>query len=621
MSDEAKIRFANLAFQSEPEVLDHFKNFIFSNPIIKSLMYVPVNCAIIAQVYKDIVKFRNFIPKTMTELYSTLILVLIRRYMIETKKWNDHSKTPSDLKGLPEGLSILLKGVSELAYRGLFKEDVQLVFTDGDIEEGFCHLGLLNEAKEMYVCEGVKTTYSFLHLSIQEFLAAWHVSCYPDLVDEAVSKINFSKSGSTISGQHQVFGEFLAGMVGCTNFPTEVEPSRYLFLCLYEAQNPGDIKRLLKSTSPVQVALINSLDMYAFGYTLINAPIQWKVACHTSLSVLASSLATHCGEVLGSIIELDVDEVDDNSLLTLPKHVLHSVVALKLRANIYISKLISVLPSLQSISLNMLQYRGPQDFILYRALKKISQLRALSLIFGRNITLKGIQEIASLITNSTTLEAVEVQHFLTKYCLDNLTCELHGLITAALSSPAVKSLSTDIPFEIMDFSISRNMEHVKFTFSPQFAHSSYFLAIANLCRMPSMKSLEICSMVVTCKPPTNHRPVYSDFLAALNDSLWCNPSIDRLALNWTGPFTVLTDGNTLFRAFQKNLNIPQRNLRKSKSLMELMTWGTYAGDEVMAVTPWNLSCSSVFEVKFLRCDVHPILRKALQICHRVDLDH
>ena len=165
-TDECKVRFAETAFKSELEVLSHFKDFIFSNPVINSLMYIPVNCAIIAQVYKDIRKSRELMPKTMTQLYTTLTLVLIRRHMISSGKWDKHSRVPSSLKDLPESVSIDLKRVSQLAYSGLFKEDVQLVFTDSDVREGFQHLGLMNAVKEMYVCEGEATSYSFLHLSI-----------------------------------------------------------------------------------------------------------------------------------------------------------------------------------------------------------------------------------------------------------------------------------------------------------------------------------------------------------------------------------------------------------------------------------------------------------------------
>ena len=41
-TDECKVRFAEIAFKSEPKVLAHFKDFIFSNPVINSLMYIPV---------------------------------------------------------------------------------------------------------------------------------------------------------------------------------------------------------------------------------------------------------------------------------------------------------------------------------------------------------------------------------------------------------------------------------------------------------------------------------------------------------------------------------------------------------------------------------------------------
>ncbi len=64
-------------------LLYHFKNFISHSPIISSLMYIPVMCAIIVQVYKDLRK-RSKMPETMTELYTASVLVLIKRYMIET---------------------------------------------------------------------------------------------------------------------------------------------------------------------------------------------------------------------------------------------------------------------------------------------------------------------------------------------------------------------------------------------------------------------------------------------------------------------------------------------------------------------------------------------------------
>ncbi len=72
------MKFAESAFQSEPEVLDHFK---------------------------------------CRELYTTLILVLIRRHLIKIGRWDENSKVPGDLKDLPEDIYADLQRVSELAYK------------------------------------------------------------------------------------------------------------------------------------------------------------------------------------------------------------------------------------------------------------------------------------------------------------------------------------------------------------------------------------------------------------------------------------------------------------------------------------------------------------------------
>ena len=155
-TDESKERFAEKAFSTDLEVLEHFKKFILSNPIIQSMMYIPVNCAILAQVYKHIMKSSKLVPKTMTQLYTTLVLVLIKRHMIERGVWDEYSRMPGDLTELSQELTTALKEICVLAYRGLFKEQLQLVFTDDEVGKGFQHLGLLNEAKEMYVCEGAR---------------------------------------------------------------------------------------------------------------------------------------------------------------------------------------------------------------------------------------------------------------------------------------------------------------------------------------------------------------------------------------------------------------------------------------------------------------------------------
>ena len=331
-SDESKVRYAMLAFESEPEVLASFEKFVFSNPIIKSLMYIPVNCAIISQVYKDIRRSRKLMPKTMTQLYSTLIPVLIKRYMIEKGEWDSHHGIPSDLKDFPEDIILSLNRVSELAYNGLLKEDIQLVFTDSDVGEGFQHLGLLSEMKEMYVCEGAVSSYSFLHLSIQEFLAARHVKCHSELKLASNPLLVKAKPFFlTNQGYLTTFRYFIAGMIGYADL-IDIDLlfnsiSSFLVMCMYEAQDCSQ----LSFDQCLKINPSNPMEMYAFGYVLVHAPIQWHLYYSgVPFDILASSLSDHASsidKIQGSIVELTIEMFNDVDprLQLLPKCLLHSI--------------------------------------------------------------------------------------------------------------------------------------------------------------------------------------------------------------------------------------------------------------------------------------------------------
>ncbi len=349
-------------------------------------MYLPVNCAIIAQVYKDIRRMgQDLMPKTMTQLYTTLIRVLIRRHMIKIERWDKESKVPIDFNHLPEDIYADLQRVSELAYNGLFKKDVQLVFTDDDIiAERFNHLGLMDEVKEMYVCEGASTSYSFLHLSIQEFLAAWHVSIHPELSHMICSSICDSY---TIPPHLVMFVRFLFGVVRpiASEMNTLLavgksmdtdEHIEQLFHCLYEAQNPEIVSMLIKSCYPL--ALDNPFDLYVFGYILVHSPISWVVNITPSLEILISGLEDHTNsdhKILGSISKLSVGEQFElNNLppLCVIEHMTSISIMDLLNSSIPVfSEGISTLSDLKEV---ISKYKEPceDDYLLYQSLKSLT---------------------------------------------------------------------------------------------------------------------------------------------------------------------------------------------------------------------------------------------------------
>ena len=622
-TDECKVKFAEATFKSEPDVLTHFKNFIFSNPIIESLMYIPVNCAIIAQVYKDIKRSRKLMPKTMTQLYTTLILVLIRRHMIEKKKWDEDSKIPNNLNDLPDEIITDLKGVSELAYRGLLIEGLKIVFTDSDVGEGFQHLGLLSETKEMYV-EGAKSSYSFLHLSIQEFLAAWHVSCHQDLLEVTVSKIPFhehliqSLSWHNMEQLHNMesFGQFLSGTLNriCHSDIENDHTSPFMLKCFYEAQVPS-ILGSLHFTSSCQLG--NPLDMYIFGYCLVHAPIVWNLRVETSFDMLVSSIADWLpanGRILGSFADLTIYLSQHFSALeNLPKYILEPMTCL------YISSITQpVLPALISVIslLHVLENatfffseQCPDEYLLYSALKCISSLKKLNLDFGCGVTTKGVQELSKFFSFHCTLEHLSVTcNSAGEGIKDDV--KMQGLVKAALSSSSLKSLSFNVPY--IFHSLPNNIEEIVFKVSPhsRMAISRLFdclSSIADLGKQSWVKHLDMGGniyLVSVCQWNVPSK-MCCDLLALLNNNLHSNPSLN-LSTSFLSSFMPPVQLNSLSHALCKDPDIPRLNLRRSKSLCDLTTVQIVKRDNCRGT---HHSCPDLLELQALH-DMHPKLQKA-----------
>ena len=217
-----------------------------------------------------------------------------------------------------------LKRVCRLAYEGLFKEEIQLEFTDSDTGEDFQHLSLLRETKERDLM-GVHIFYSFLHLSIQEFLAACHVSWNTGMIDTVISESfvqrsdhlhqllwpqvkSYSVPRRVVKPHLYNFGLFLAGLKGYVEFPLTID--YYILYCLYEAQD-AKYADLMHAKPYSRLHLTTPMDMYVFGYALVYAPMKWNLVVSTSCDALVSSLTDHApptGSILGSITKLTVDK-------------------------------------------------------------------------------------------------------------------------------------------------------------------------------------------------------------------------------------------------------------------------------------------------------------------------
>ncbi|XP_053198761.1 NACHT, LRR and PYD domains-containing protein 12-like [Scomber japonicus] len=142
---------------------------------------IPVFCWITATVLEDMLTpgQRGELPKTLTDLYSHYLLVQTKR---KKNKYDEgHETSPQELT---EADRKLLLKLGRLAFEQLEKENIMFYQEDLeqcglDVTEALVHSGFCREIFKRESMIFQKTVYSFVHLSVQEFLAAVYMyHCY-----------------------------------------------------------------------------------------------------------------------------------------------------------------------------------------------------------------------------------------------------------------------------------------------------------------------------------------------------------------------------------------------------------------------------------------------------------
>ena len=164
--------YVSSMLEKEPSLLKDLQQYLEIYPYVRSMMYIPLNCAIVVDVYRHSKKENMMIPKTMTELYHSLTQSLLLRHTYPECK-------NLTLGNLPLSIRSHFYNLTELAYKSIcVKQNTQIIFAEEELPSGLDTLGLMQSSMELYVDEGAKTSFNFLHLTIQEFLAAYHIYSY-----------------------------------------------------------------------------------------------------------------------------------------------------------------------------------------------------------------------------------------------------------------------------------------------------------------------------------------------------------------------------------------------------------------------------------------------------------
>jgi len=276
-----------------------FISYLTYYPHIAALMAIPVNCSIVIDVFRSIKSVEgSIVPKTQTELYSALVRILLGRHLTTHKVHGNKKWSLQNMADLPSDIQQNLFELSEVAYTGIIQQ--QLVFHT--LPLNLETMGLLNQECD----EQGSTSYNFLHLTVQEFLAAYYVSKLP-LPDQAQTL------DDSVGKEHlNIMLRFVAGL---TKFHAKESSETSLFVRvsklvkgLFKSRGPADCLRTMYHGSTenrmeslhwmfetqdklllrkalgtetreleLSFRILTSFDCYIIGYCLHNSGCQWRL--------------------------------------------------------------------------------------------------------------------------------------------------------------------------------------------------------------------------------------------------------------------------------------------------------------------------------------------------------
>jgi len=428
------------AITNDLSLLTDLKKYISFYPHINSLMYIPLNCAIVVEIYRNSREHKTLVPKTITELYSSLVRSLLLRYLYDhpvyckTKRWRLLS-----FSDLPQDVYQQLCELGRIAYDGILHNQ-QVIFCN--LPEGFETLDLMQCVPELYVDEGTAVSYNFLHLTVQEYLAAFHLSHQP--VEEQIKHFRVYKSSNKHHHFHMVL-QFLCGVRKFIGYPSE-ELDR---LCLKTSSSTSAVhevtfdtlKQLFEAQNSIVTAQLLGLsviqliepydevtlfDCFVLGYCVSHSNCSWKIALRfhnigdEGVELLVRGAVeeeTHCRGTF-SEINLSMNGITSKGvqhLLGFPKQIIHELKALNLHSNDFDSEsctalahLIPYVPHLKKLNLFNNTNIGQGGLVsLIESLTAHSSLEELGLTHTR-IGVVDCQAVGELLSSSKSLKELGI---------------------------------------------------------------------------------------------------------------------------------------------------------------------------------------------------------------------
>ncbi|XP_031569376.1 NLR family CARD domain-containing protein 3-like isoform X5 [Actinia tenebrosa] len=186
-------------------------NHIRSNANLLSLCYIPVNCHIVCfslqeRLKRDEDNDVDYLPTTLTEIYEDALVLIVCKHNPQYRRSPPEQEKLLSSRYFDPEVEKSLNSLGEIAYKGI-KED-RLIFESSEVkkheESGLLHR-LPNQQVDVI---RHKEQYCFLHLTIQELLAARYI-----IKGKSLKELKSWISKHLREGKWEVVMQFVAGLL------------------------------------------------------------------------------------------------------------------------------------------------------------------------------------------------------------------------------------------------------------------------------------------------------------------------------------------------------------------------------------------------------------------------
>ena len=268
--------YIDKSYSNNPSKASEVKAYLHNHQNIQHMCYVPLHLVMIIFIYDTCQEDKVPLPKTETDVYHSFTIMSLVRYY---RKMGRNVKL-NQLQSLPSSERSLFLSICKHAYyttvskTSISLHDVSEEFSISDVAT----LGIII-ADQKEGLTGGEPVLSFVHLTNQEFLAAYHVSTLPS--DEQLKAI-----GEHLGQPHMgVVLKFFCGITGLHNSDhwTSIMDNALIaedninlkaLHCIFESKNCQRCSELF-SKAGGKLKIINEtltlLDYCVVGYCLESA--------------------------------------------------------------------------------------------------------------------------------------------------------------------------------------------------------------------------------------------------------------------------------------------------------------------------------------------------------------